>query len=355
MNKKIFNIVSGAKSGALNVAITVGEYLKNQGYQVETILRKYNKTDLTDAVVVKDRCTIDYIVGLAKLIDEARPDIILVHGYSTHLWTKLAVAYAKLDVKLIHVEHNVEKYTLLRSWLVKKLDKYTSKYICVSKGVATHLIKQGVDASKVTVIYNGIDIEKFNIAKKPHDIYTIGMTARFSKQKDQMTLIKAVEQLVKKDKQKIRLILLGEGKTKSICVNYVQKAGLEDSVIFKTGLFTDIIPDLDLFVLSTHYEGLPLVLCEAMAARLPVIATDVAGVNEIVLDGQTGYLVAENDEQALVDKIMYCMNKQASPALQTIISNANKLLIRKFSLTKMCHIYKELLRSLLNDLYKKTR
>lgn len=343
MNKKIFNIVSGAKSGALNVAITVGEHLKNQGYQVETILRKYNKTDLTDAAVVKDRCTVDYIVGLAKLIDEARPDIILVHGYSTHLWTKLAVAYAKVDVKLIHVEHNVEKYTLWRSWLVKKLDKYTSKYICVSKGVAAHLIKQGADAGKVAVIYNGIDIKQFQIEKRPHDIYTIGMTARFSKQKDQMTLIKAVEQLVKKDKQKIRLILLGEGKTKSICVNYVQKAGLEDTVIFKTGRFTDIIPELDLFVLSTHYEGFGLVVVEAMAAKIPVIATDVVGVNEIISDGENGLLVLKSDVKDLIDKIMKLKVNKGAEAEQMFIENAFALVSKRFAKQNMLNSYLQMI------------
>ena len=342
MKKKVFNIISGNKSGALNIAMDLGDYLKSQGYEINTIFRKYNNTELNDVILIKDRCTLDYVIGLAKLINEAKPNIILVHGYSTHLWTKMAVAYAKVDVKLIHIEHNAEKYTPLRSWLVKKLDQYTDQYICVSKGVAANLLKQGITGEKVSVIYNGIDIEKFNIQKEQHEVYTIGMTARFSKQKDQMTLIKAVELLIKQN-VKLQLILVGGGKTKKKCEEYVQKNHLQNAICFKTGKFIDIIPQLDLFVLSTHYEGLPLVLCEAMAAHLPVIATNVAGVDEIVVDGQTGFLVEENNYKQLADKIAFVKNNQGTNSINILVNQSLEVIRKKFNRRIMCDYYKNII------------
>lgn len=302
--KKILSIVSGNPSGSLNIAIDISNYLKTQGYEVIDIFRKYNNTDLMGIIVIKDRCTLDYIISLGKFIRNTKPDLIIVHGYSTHIWTKLALAYSKLNIKLIHVEHNTEKYTPFRRYLTQKLDKYTNKYICVSKGVANHLIKQGIDKSKVQVIYNGIDIKKFDLPKEPHNIFTVGMVARFSKQKDQMTLIKAIEYLVKEKKEKINLLLMGVGKTRKKCEKYIIENNLNEHIKIIEGNFKDLIVKTDLFVLATHYEGLPLVLCEAMASHTPIIATNVPGVNEIIINNKTGLLVKENDVYDLANNIL---------------------------------------------------
>lgn len=302
--KKILSIVSGNPSGSLNIAIDISNYLKTQGYEVIDIFRKYNNTDLKGIIVIKDRCTLDYIISLGKFIRNTKPDLIIVHGYSTHIWTKLALAYSKLNIKLIHVEHNTEKYTPFRRYLTQKLDKYTNKYICVSKGVANHLIKQDIDKSKVQVIYNGIDIKKFDLPKEPHNIFTVGMVARFSKQKDQMTLIKAIEYLVKEKKEKINLLLMGVGKTRKKCEKYIIENNLNEHIKIIEGNFKDLIVKTDLFVLATHYEGLPLVLCEAMASHTPIIATNVPGVNEIIINNKTGLLVKENDVYDLANNIL---------------------------------------------------
>ena len=191
--KKILSIVSGNPSGSLNIAIDISNYLKTKGYEVIDIFRKYNNTDLKGIIVIKDKFTIDYILSLGEFIRHSKPDLIIVHGYSTHIWTKLALAYAKIPVKLIHVEHNTEKYTAFRRYLTQKLDN--------------HLMKQGIDKSKVEVIYNGIDIDSFDLPKEKQDVFTVGMVARFSKQKDQMTLIQAVEYLVKEKQENNNIIL----------------------------------------------------------------------------------------------------------------------------------------------------
>ena len=79
---------------------------------------------------------------------------------------------------------------------------------------------------------------------------------------------------------------------------------MEDYIEFIDGNFKDLIVKTDVFVLSTHYEGLPLVICEAMASKTPVIGTDVIGVNEIIVNNETGLLVKENDIVDLANKIM---------------------------------------------------
>ena len=343
--KKILSIVSGNPSGSLNIAIDVSNYLKSKGYEVIDIFRKYNNTKLEGIIVIKDKCTIDYILSLGEFIRHSKPDLIIVHGYSTHIWTKLAVAYAKIPVKLIHVEHNTEKYTAFRRYLTQKLDKYTDKYICVSKGVANHLMKQGIDKSKVEVIYNGIDINKFDLIKEKHDIFTVGMVARFSKQKDQMTLIKAIEYLVKEKQENINLVLMGVGKTRKKCEQYIVEHNLSDNIKIIEGNIKEILPKLDVFVLATHYEGLPLVLCEAMASKTSIIATNVAGVNEIILDNKTGLLVEENNEFDLADNIIKL--KEDITLRNLLVKEADKFIHKQFNLELMYKNYERRIKDII--------
>lgn len=343
--KKILSIVSGNPSGSLNIAIDISNYLKTKGYEVIDIFRKYNNTDLKGIIVIKDKFTIDYILSLGEFIRHSKPDLIIVHGYSTHIWTKLAVAYAKIPVKLIHVEHNTEKYTAFRRYLTQKLDKYTDKYICVSKGVANHLMKQGIDKSKVEVIYNGIDINKFDLIKEKHDIFTVGMVARFSKQKDQMTLIKAIEYLVKEKQENINLVLMGVGKTRKKCEQYIVEHNLSDNIKIIEGNIKEILPKLDVFVLATHYEGLPLVLCEAMASKTSIIATNVAGVNEIILDNKTGLLVEENNEFDLADNIIKL--KEDITLRNLLVKEADKFIHKQFNLELMYKNYERRIKDII--------
>ena len=338
MVKKILTIVSGAPSGCLNVAMMLADYF-SQFYDSEVALRKYNKAGIKNTIVVKDLFALDYIWRLYNQLDMTKPSMIIVHGYSTHLWTKFAARLRKIP--LIHVEHNVEKYTPFRRWLLQITDKYTLSYICVSHGVAAHLIKQGADAKKVTVIYNGIDIEKFNIQKQPQEIYTVGMIARFVTQKDQMTLIKAMEHIVRERKLPIQLILQGDGKKKPNCIEYVKKHNLEQVIRFETGQFLELAPKLDVFVLATHYEGLPLVLCEAMAAKIPTIATNVPGVDEIIEHGVDGYLVPHEDYIKLAKQIEFCFMNKDTQVIHAVVETAFKKVNEQFTIMKMCQEYKK--------------
>lgn len=343
--KKIFNIVSGNPSGALNISMEISEYLKQCGFDVIDIFRKYNKTKYKNVVVIKDKCTIDYIVSLSNFIKKNKPDLVIVHGYSTHIWTKLALAYAKIPVKLIHVEHNTEKYTPFRRYLTQKLDKYTDKYICVSKGVANHLMKQGIDKSKVEVIYNGIDIDSFDLPKEKQDVFNVGMVARFSKQKDQMTLIQAVEYLVKEKQENINLVLMGIGKTRKKCEEYIIKHNLNNNIKIIEGNIKELITKLDVFVLATHYEGFGLVLCEAMAAKVPVISTSVVGVkDEVIFNHKNGLLVNDSDKIDLVDKILQIKNNQELK--NELVKNADIFVKKYFALNIMYAKYEKVIETI---------
>lgn len=347
MRGKVLTIVSGAPSGALNIAMTIAQDLKNT-YNSKIVLRKYNRAGIKEALVVKDRMVLDFIWNLIRVLQKCNPDLVLVHGYSTHLWTKLAAAVVKKPV--IHVEHNVEKYTWFRRKILQWTDRYTDAYVCVSRGVADHLARQGADPKKIHVIYNGIHIEDFaGIEKTPHPLFTVGMTARFSSQKDQMTLIKATEYLIKERQADIRLILQGSGKQKQKCMDYVKRHALEKYITFETGRLADLAKKVDLFVLSTNYEGLPLVLGEAMAAGVPVIGTDVPGVDEIIEDGVNGYLSPRGDWKTLAGKIDDWRQQRDTETGRQIIARGRQTVEKRFAVERMCREYRELIAKVIND------
>ncbi|PUU91026.1 glycosyltransferase family 4 protein, partial [Halanaerobium sp.] len=162
---------------------------------------------------------------------------------------------------------------------------------------------------KFTVIENGIDTKKFNIAK-PYskeklvskcndDNIFVTMVGRFSEQKDQKTLIKAINKVNKN----VHLLLVGEGKFLDEHKEYVNNLGLKDRVHF-LGFRNDIeriLKTSDIVVLSSFWEGFGLAAVEGMAAGKPVIASDVSGLREVV-EG-AGLVFEQGNEKELADII----------------------------------------------------
>ena len=132
----------------------------------------------------------------------------------------------------------------------------------------------------------------------------VGFIGRFHAQKGIDVLLKAFEK-IEKSKMNVRLMLVGDGTLRKKIWKQSQTLGNDNRVLF-TGIRKDIpliLSSLDIFVLPSRWEGLPLVLLEAMAAGLPIVATAVGGIPEVVVDGETGFLVPPEDPEALASAI----------------------------------------------------
>lgn len=173
-------------------------------------------------------------------------------------------------------------------------DKWT--IVTVSKAVNDHLCKNRYvfDCNKVKTINNAIDTEKMlsrmlsrkearKQLKLNDDSFVFGSIGRMVTVKGYIYLIKAFEKLYQ-DNKNIKLVLIGNGKLKDELQQYVRNKELQNAIVFP-GEIVDaklLMPAFDVFVLSSLSEGLPLVLLEAMAARVPVIATKVGGVPSVI-------------------------------------------------------------------------
>jgi glycosyltransferase involved in cell wall biosynthesis len=129
--------------------------------------------------------------------------------------------------------------------------------------------------------------------------------ARFRAQKNHLLLVEAVAQ-VREQVPDVRLRLVGDGDTRPEIESHVNRLGLQDCVDY-VGAATDVWPllaEASVFSLPSHYEPLGIAALEAMAAGLPVVATAVGGLREIVEDGRTGFLVSPTSPDELADRLL---------------------------------------------------
>ena len=197
---------------------------------------------------------------------------------------------------------------------------FTDRLIAVSaptiqKGLHYRICKE----DKFTLIYNGINLEKFRqpvdqqkvrleLGMEPED-KIVGMIARLDMQKNPLDFIRAAAIVVKKY-PKVQFLIVGDGSLRSECESLIQELDLQGR-FFLLGYRDDvykILPILTFTVLSSLWEGLPVVFQEAMSAGKPIIANDVDGARDVVIDGETGYLVTPHQPQEMAERMLYLLN-----------------------------------------------
>lgn len=260
------------------------------------------------------------ILALAGLCRELRPDVLVAHGFSEHLWGRYAGLLAGVP-HLVHVEHNTrERYTRWRLAQTRWLARRTSRIVGCSEGVRQVLLDMGMPAARTLAIPNGVRLEPFaDAAAHPLAERTPGivMVARHSRQKDHDSLLRALALLRGRGLAPPLLLAGGGGRRHRARVERLAEAlGLGDQVRF-LGVVRNV-PELlmthRIAVLSTRYEGMPLALIEGMAAGCAVVGSAVPGVREVLEDGVEGLLVAGGDPRALADALERLLRDDALAA-----------------------------------------
>lgn len=337
--------LAAQRSGSMQTCLVLRRKRNTEDARVQALVAQG-----LDVRVVPGWSHLATIWALYKLARTYRPGILVAHGFSEHLWGRYAGLLAKVP-HLVHVEHNSrERYSRWRLWQALWLTRHTAAIVGVSEGVRFALVERGFPAERCLSIPNGIALERFQAADLlPWTQRTAGvlMASRFARQKDQGTLVKALQLLRHRGRQ-APLALAGSGKARLIrkTQRQVQAAGLEHQVQF-LGQVQDLPKTLmqhQIFVLSTHYEGMPLALIEAMACACACIGSDVVGVREVIEHGRNGLLVPEGDAQALADAIEQLL---ANPAWAEQLGQAARQQVQeKFGSALMHARYTALMQSL---------
>lgn len=318
---RLLHFVTGGFSGATQVAVDLSlAALRTPGYEVLLVLRRKPSTDerKIDAlrhqglqiVVVSNWLHALTVWELRKIIRKFKPNAVFAHGFSDHIWGRRAAA-AEGVAHIFHIEHNSrERYTPHRLRQALALEPFTQAHIGVSEGVKTSLVERGFPAEKCMAICNGIDLTRFPQDAMPLQWQerepAIYMASRFARQKDHDTLIRALS-VLKQRGLTPALYLAGAGKSslRTKAERLVAKLGLEQQVHF-LGNVSDLpqrLSKTQIFVLATHWEGMPLALVEGMAAGCACVASDVIGAREVVSPEVNGLRVPESDPSAMADAL----------------------------------------------------
>lgn len=248
-------------------------------------------------------------------------DVQLVHAHQyTPFFYAMAARGLKRRPPVLFTEHGrwLPDYPRRKRIIFNRLTlRKADRVVGVGNTVRHALIKnEGIPARRVGVIYNGVDCEAFSADGRPRDANRIAMeigaedfvvlqVARLDHLKDHLTAVRAIARLAEAWPH-VRLVLVGEGPERDAIEQEVQNLGMEQHVRL-LGLRQDVAQLLhaaDVFLLSSISEGIPVTLIEAMAARLPIVSTDVGGVPEVVVDGETGMLSPAGDHEALADALI---------------------------------------------------
>jgi glycosyltransferase involved in cell wall biosynthesis len=316
---RIIHFVTGGFSGATQVAVDLtraahaGNSLGDGA--VLLALRVKARTDMSrvdalraeglEVILIPGWCHLATIWMLICLCLRWRPDVLVAHGFSDHIWGRCAGLVARVP-HLVHVEHNTrERYTAWRRLQTRWLARRTDLFIGVSEGVRQSLLGLGMPAARTIALPNGTRLEPFATAgERAYEQRQPGITmpARFARQKDHATLLQALA-LLRAEGLRPRLALAGGGsarhlrKARRLCT----RLGLDDQVDF-LGQRSDIpalLMDRQICVLASHYEGMPLALVEAMAAGCVAVGSAVPGIREFLSEGVDGRLFEHRSAPAL--------------------------------------------------------
>jgi L-malate glycosyltransferase len=251
-------------------------------------------------------------IELARRVRESEID--LIHAHVARDYLLAALASRRSGAPLVLTRHLERPLKSLHRWTLSRV----ARVIAVSEAVERALLEQKIfPPEKIRRIPNGVDVEGFERRARGFDAkrfrrlsglrgrFVVGMTGELREHKGQEEFIRAA-QLVAREVPDVDFVIAGEDQTpRKEYRAHLEKLALEldlQARVHFTGWLPDVaalLPALDVFVSSSRVEPFGLVMVEAMACGLPVVATATGGAREIVRDGVTGRLVAVGDHQAL--------------------------------------------------------
>jgi L-malate glycosyltransferase len=251
---------------------------------------------------------------LSRLIKQLKPDV--VHAHDPHGVAMAALALSmstQLAKPPLVAQRRVNfrpRGNSLSRWKYRQVDSF----ICSSEAIRQVLIQEGVPAQRVVTVHEGVDLDHVahappvNLHEElwlPHHAPIVGNIAALVPHKGQKHLVEAAALVVQKVPD-ARFVIAGEGELRESLERQIREHHLEKH-IFLTGFRPDVLSILkafDIFVMSSVAEGLGTSLLDAMAAGKPIVGTLAGGIPEVVVEGETGFLVAPRDPHAMADALV---------------------------------------------------
>lgn len=361
---KLLHVISSLETGGAQKL--VGDLLPviNSQPDIETRLIVFRKTGSPIEKTIIDKgieivsleCSPKSPGALLKLLPHLRwADVVHAHLFPINY--QMAIANILAGKPLVFTEHSTHNRRRDKKWLRPAEKWMYSRYAavgCISKAVNDNLRKwigQKTAGEKLHTIENGVDLSSFkdiqSISKEKlfgREGTAVLMISRFVDAKDQPTLIKSIAKIDDKD---VFAVLVGDGPRREEFEQLARDLGISDRVLF-LGTRSDI-PDIigasDIGVQSSNWEGFGLTAVEMMAGGLPVIASDVEGLKQVVEDA--GLLFPKGDDDLLAEAILSLLKNKD---LYSLTSQSCRKKASAYSIERTAEVYIRLYRDLLNTI-----
>lgn len=325
---KIAHIIREKDRGGISsIVFPLIKHLESRGFQVllvilgkgslieEAVKRRINVKFFEKRIRGFDPSVLKKMINILK---EENVALIHTHSIGSNLYGRLVKTFLKVPVvTTVHADtlstlKGIFRKDIIGSILYRidiSMSRYSDRIITVSNALKEKLIERGINKEKISVVYNGIEKcneekeldtlsikERFGITNEK----VVGIVGRLSAVKNHVLFLRSAKILLDKG-IKAKFLVVGDGPLKKDMERLAEELGIKENVIF-TGWYNKIhqlYKIMDIFVLSSHMEGMPVTLLEAMANSIPVVATRVGGIPEIVEDGKTGFLVPPDDPDSL--------------------------------------------------------
>lgn len=289
--------------------------------------------------------------GLARLLRDLKIDILHTHLYYANIYGRISGWLARVPLVLttLHsLDYTYQDTGRLSFKLRKIVDRVTAQcmntaHVAVSKAVRDDYVRH-MPLKDVQVLYNYIDCNLFpgedggarriwrEMLGYTEADFVLLNVGRLHAEKGQQYVIQAMEKILPSAPQ-VKLALVGDGPDDSLLKRLASEKNVAKAILF-AGKQSDVkgmLAMADAFILPSHFEGLPIALLEAMAMELPVVASKVGGIPEVIEDGVNGLLVRPRDPGSIAEAVVSLYKE---PRLRTMLGfRARKTIEQKFSST----------------------
>lgn len=361
--KKILHLIGGGEiGGAEELVYTLIKLTDPEQYDVHLIcLCEGPFADLVSAegfpattIPMRHKADIKKIKDIRRYIREQQIDLVHTHGVRANLIGRPAAKREGLPV--VTTFHSVLRYDYDRAWkatlarlLTMQGNHYTDKFIAISHAIGEDLRQMRIDPERIQVIHSGLDTTKFKSRRDPDQLkeqlglsperLTYTMVARLHPVKGHRYFLTAARRLVDAGIP-AQFLLIGEGISRPEIEAQVKELGLE-SLVYMPGYYSeveDIYRLSDVLCVPSLMEGLGLVILEGMYFGVPIIASRVGGIPELIEDGKNGLLIPPADAEALYEA-MYKM--ACHPELMQELAQEGRRRVQHFTVETMARQVEE--------------
>jgi len=293
---------------------------------------------------------VSLVLRVVHLLKQLRIDVIHSFGFDGEIIARLMGRLIRTPAVICSNRCPHLQWSKFKLWIARATSKYFDMMIANSwAGRDFEVTQQGIDPARLIVIHNGVDIERFQPMNGSQqraalgidqNAKVVGMFAHFRGNKNHAMFLEAAARVSKVHPEAV-FVCVGKPDGEAgaaLCAaakRLVEERGITDRVLFlgERNDVAELYNICDVKVLASFYEGTANVLLEAMACRLPVIATDAGDNARIVIDGETGFVVNINDVDTLTDRLKYLL---ADDALRERMGHAGRIRVeQEFSIQAM--------------------